>query len=214
MSCRRVHELLSAYIDGELAPEEACFVEKHLWRCDGCEAELESLRYTKRLLGELARQRPRAELERLLLQEAERLENRAPSSTVWESLRRLGETPIRPRAALATAALSLVTLWAATSHLSGTADEDRPQAGSRVPTGSVALVNSEGTIVGMLVRRPSHAGREAFVSPQLLDSDPLLTTSYRSVSYYRDAPSSSPPVFYSLGRPRPDQPLVLAGFAQ
>lgn len=209
MSCQRVHELLSAYIDGELAPEEACFVERHLWCCNGCEEELESLRYTKRLLGELARQRPRAELERLLLQEADRLENQPATVSVWESIRRFGETPIRPRVALATAALSLVTLWAATSRLGGPSEDELPIASSRVPAGSIALVNRRGTIVGMLVRRPS---RGTF-APQWMDSDPLLTASYRGIAPVRSASTPSQ-AFYSLNRPRADQPLVLAGFAQ
>ena len=210
MSCRRVHELLSAYIDGELVPEESCFVEGHLCRCSGCEAELESLRYTKRLLGELARQRPRAELERLLLHEALRIEQRVPADTLWEALRRLGETPIRPRAALATAALSLVTLWAATSRLGGGSEEERPPVAHGAPAGSIAVVDARGEVVGLLVPRTD---RPAFFVSPMLDSSPLLTATYRSEPSFRES-SLEKQAPYSIGRPRLDQMYLLAGFSQ
>ena len=209
MSCRRVHELLSAYIDGELAPEESCFVEKHLWQCDGCEAELESLRYTKRLLGELARQRPREELERLLLLEAERIEKRTPSDSLWEAIRRVGETPIRPRAALATAALSLATLWAATSQL-GTGSDDAVPSGT-APAGSYAVVNERGNIIGLIVPSRTRSFPGSFATRPFVDSDPLLTASFVCEA----TPAPPPPRYYfSLSRPRFEPAYVLAGAPQ
>ncbi len=45
-------ELLSAYIDGEVTPEEAARVEQHLPACQRCSEELESLRWTVNLLRE------------------------------------------------------------------------------------------------------------------------------------------------------------------
>ncbi|MFQ5340088.1 MAG: anti-sigma factor family protein [Anaerolineae bacterium] len=46
-------ELLSAYIDGEVTPDEATRVEQHLPTCRHCADELESLRWTVNLLREV-----------------------------------------------------------------------------------------------------------------------------------------------------------------
>lgn len=46
-------ELLSAYIDGEVTPDEASRVEEHLPSCSRCAEELESLRWTVNLLREV-----------------------------------------------------------------------------------------------------------------------------------------------------------------
>ncbi len=45
-------ELLSAYIDGEVTPDEVARVERHLPGCRRCAEELESLRWTVNLLRE------------------------------------------------------------------------------------------------------------------------------------------------------------------
>jgi len=49
---RRVHGLLSAYVDDELSSRDRSRVEQHLSQCAGCRADLHSLRWTKRLLGQ------------------------------------------------------------------------------------------------------------------------------------------------------------------
>ena len=49
----RVRTLLSSYIDGEVSASEARRVDAHLSGCDECVAELESLRATTTLLGQL-----------------------------------------------------------------------------------------------------------------------------------------------------------------
>jgi anti-sigma factor RsiW len=49
---RRVHELLSAYVDDELSSRDRSRVEQHLSLCADCRADLHSLRWTKRLLGQ------------------------------------------------------------------------------------------------------------------------------------------------------------------
>lgn len=50
---KRVEELLSAYIDGELPIEEATLVEKHLRDCSACTQNLETLRQTVSLMQQL-----------------------------------------------------------------------------------------------------------------------------------------------------------------
>jgi len=50
---QRVEEMLSAYIDGELTPEERARVERHLAQCEACARNLRTLRQTVGLLREL-----------------------------------------------------------------------------------------------------------------------------------------------------------------
>lgn len=50
---QRVQGMLSAYIDGELCPEEQALVKAHLAECESCARNLRTLRRTVELLGEL-----------------------------------------------------------------------------------------------------------------------------------------------------------------
>jgi hypothetical protein len=50
---KRVEEMLSPYLDGELSPKEQARVEKHLARCADCAQNLHTLRQTVALLGQL-----------------------------------------------------------------------------------------------------------------------------------------------------------------
>jgi anti-sigma factor RsiW len=58
MRCFDVQVELQAYVDGELSPERAALLERHLADCDGCRAELatEPAQLTARVM---ARVRPR-----------------------------------------------------------------------------------------------------------------------------------------------------------
>lgn len=50
---RRFQERLSAYLDGELAPDEAAALQVHLDSCDSCAAEFAGLRMASAALAEL-----------------------------------------------------------------------------------------------------------------------------------------------------------------
>jgi hypothetical protein len=50
---RRIKEMLSVYIDGELPPGDRARVEEHLAECAECAWELETLRQTVELVGQL-----------------------------------------------------------------------------------------------------------------------------------------------------------------
>ena len=50
---KRVEEMLSAYLDAELSPKEQARVEKHLARCADCAHNLQTMRQTVALLGQL-----------------------------------------------------------------------------------------------------------------------------------------------------------------
>jgi anti-sigma factor RsiW len=56
MTCERVLELLSDYLDGELSPAAMAGVQSHLRRCHGCEQEHRALRQTVQLLAVHGRQ--------------------------------------------------------------------------------------------------------------------------------------------------------------
>lgn len=50
----RIEEMLSAYMDGELAPAQQARVEAHLAECESCAQNLYTLRQTASLLGQLS----------------------------------------------------------------------------------------------------------------------------------------------------------------
>lgn len=144
MNCRKVSGLLSAYLDQELTGEEMLAVRAHLGDCPLCRSEHQSLSDTKRLLASLALQTPRADLEQLLLSDADRASRPWTSRLVpefvreWISFQRVaGADPFpeprqqpattgRLRPLAATALLSLAGLCLATAKLSGT-HEESPQ---------------------------------------------------------------------------------------
>jgi anti-sigma factor RsiW len=56
MTCERVLELLSDYIDGELSSAAVLGLQSHLKRCEGCESEHQALRRTVQLVALFGRQ--------------------------------------------------------------------------------------------------------------------------------------------------------------
>lgn len=111
MNCRRVSNLLSAYLDAELTGSEMLEIRAHLDHCPACRAEHQTLRDTKRLLASLALQAPRAEFEALLRTQVRR-DKHAPIR--WLPL--FGVVS-RPRPFVAAAALSFAALLLASAHL-------------------------------------------------------------------------------------------------
>jgi anti-sigma factor RsiW len=57
----RAEHLLSAYLDGELLPQESAAVQEHLLDCAACREAYDRLRAAKALLGELPVAEPPAE---------------------------------------------------------------------------------------------------------------------------------------------------------
>ena len=68
MNCRKVNNLLSAYIDGELTGADQLQVRLHLRTCGCCSEEHESLEETKQILARLSARTPNPELEDRILQ--------------------------------------------------------------------------------------------------------------------------------------------------
>jgi len=72
MNCKEICELLTAYLDGEVTPEERAYIEAHLPGCPQCHAELEALSATQ------------ASLRGVLESMAEEV---SPSPQAWEKVR-------------------------------------------------------------------------------------------------------------------------------
>ena len=53
LSCRELVELVTAYLEGALEPPARARFEQHLAECPGCQAYVEQMRTTIRLLGTL-----------------------------------------------------------------------------------------------------------------------------------------------------------------
>jgi anti-sigma factor RsiW len=51
LSCQEIVELVTDYLEGALEPEEHASVEQHLVGCTKCDAYLDQLRTTIRLVG-------------------------------------------------------------------------------------------------------------------------------------------------------------------
>ena len=62
MNCRRVVNLMSAFVDGELTGTEMLTIRRHIGDCPECARERESLRATKLALARLRTVRPRKDL--------------------------------------------------------------------------------------------------------------------------------------------------------
>jgi predicted anti-sigma-YlaC factor YlaD len=51
MTCRELVELITAYLERSLAPEQRERFDAHLAACEGCRAYLDQMRRTTQLLG-------------------------------------------------------------------------------------------------------------------------------------------------------------------
>jgi anti-sigma factor RsiW len=58
--CKQIEKMISAYVDGELSPDQKARVETELTRCEGCRAEYESVLRMRALVWEVFQQDLRA----------------------------------------------------------------------------------------------------------------------------------------------------------
>jgi anti-sigma factor RsiW len=80
MNCLEVRDSLSAWLDGELAPEVRALVDRHLQGCAGCRRELAQLEALEEALGALPVMAPAGLPDQVL----SRL--RRPRRQWWQSL--------------------------------------------------------------------------------------------------------------------------------
>jgi anti-sigma factor RsiW len=110
----RSERLLSAYLDGELSPQETAAVQEHLMDCAACREAYDGLRATKGLLGQLPLAEPPAEFWSAVRVPPRRAGPKRPSLRPWTALVR--------RPAWAVAAVLLVTTLAMVPLVKGTVD--------------------------------------------------------------------------------------------
>jgi len=77
MNCKEIYELLTAYLDGEVTPEEKANIDAHLAGCPQCRDEMEGLSETR---------------DNLRSALASMAEEAAPSPQAWEKIRNRLET--------------------------------------------------------------------------------------------------------------------------
>ena len=67
LRCNELVELVTPYLEGELTPAEAAWVDHHVALCPGCDAYLDQMRQTIALTGRLTPESvPEESVDRLL----------------------------------------------------------------------------------------------------------------------------------------------------
>jgi hypothetical protein len=164
-------------------------VRDHLHDCGACRDEHEALYETKRLVASLAFRAPRAELEALLMHEAERAEREAAggiAARLWAWLGGVGgpataELPLylRPRPVAATALLSIAGLWLASASLDGPGD------GALASSSGVVTFEPVTTVSSVVAVPPGNAAPPAaYVAPITVAwGAPSASSPYAQASY-------------------------------
>lgn len=110
MNCKAAREMLSPYLDRELAPQDREAVRMHLAQCDACRTEERDLRTLKGLLLGVRAPEPAADFEqRLMSRLREEAAVPAQARLTWPRLRPLVLGQIAGLAAAATLAFVVLT---------------------------------------------------------------------------------------------------------
>ncbi len=159
MNCRKVNNLLSAYMDNELAGVEQLQIRDHLRTCSCCNEEYESLLTTKRMLSRLSVQQPKQDLEQRILERIVAEGDRSPVgfrlSSWW------GLMPEPQRASLRAAALFGVFAFAAGLYVYSPLSKEPSQTAREVAAQPQPLQTvPAGSLQDMLaIQNSSEAGR-------------------------------------------------------
>ena len=122
MNCRRVMNLMSAYVDGELTGFEMLAIRRHLSECAECGEEHESVRLMKQAVARLRTVAPREEFADAILSRLDEVEIPRYQRLVY-SMANFVHRKLSPvAAALAASGIALVILSA------GGVDGVRPQS--------------------------------------------------------------------------------------
>lgn len=112
MNCRKIVNLMSAYVDGELTGAEMLEIRRHLSDCAECAEEHESLLLTKRALCRLRTVAPREHFAASLMSNLEIVEI-PPYQRVINTIARFAHRKLSPvAAALAASGVALVIMSA------------------------------------------------------------------------------------------------------
>lgn len=112
MNCRRVINLLSAYVDGELTGVEMLEIRRHLSGCPDCAQEHKAILFTKQAMSRLGNVTPRKEFVVALMANLDEVQV-SPFQKVVNTTMRYVHRRISPvAAALAASGFAMVVLSA------------------------------------------------------------------------------------------------------
>ena len=164
MNCRRVFNLMSAYMDGELTGAEMLEIRRHLSDCEDCAEEHESTRLVKQAMSRLRTVTPRKDFAELILAKLEVVETPAYQRLIDAAARFVHGRLSPVAAAIAASGVALMLLTA------GGIDQVTPQAGlsmASAPLRDVSFVCA--------IRQPNlsfASARPLVMASQLPDPDP------------------------------------------
>lgn len=172
-------EILSAYLDGELSPEEAASLEEHLSLCSECRHALAELRHMKEALMAIPPVEPPSELRGRIMS-AVKPENDFPGSGWLRSLWNRQRSPaIKARLSTVAGLMVLVmmvsiagTLWYADRHF-GLSLFSRKFS---------SLKEGEGLVTSYGMMPPDSSGAESARRAELSDSVPGILKQAQGVS--------------------------------
>ncbi len=67
LTCRKMVELITAYLEGALSEDDRALFDEHLRKCDGCDGYLEQMRTTIVMVGRLNTESVPPDVRRRLL---------------------------------------------------------------------------------------------------------------------------------------------------
>ncbi|MCL5102749.1 MAG: zf-HC2 domain-containing protein [Armatimonadetes bacterium] len=138
MNCRKVVNLMSAYVDGELTGTEMLEIRRHMSECSECSEEHESTLVTKRALSRLRTMTPREHFVASMMSSLEAVEIPRYQRLV-NSAARFAHRKLSPvAAALAASGVALVLMSA------GGMDNMQPPAGTEVVASAPFEMRSSG----------------------------------------------------------------------
>jgi predicted anti-sigma-YlaC factor YlaD len=194
VNCRKVNQLLSAYIDGELRGIEQRQVFEHVARCSDCDEEYESLLQMKRMLGCMRTHQPSPDLQARITyaitwDEAQSA-NRSPAM-IWMRLRLQAQDMFGPPRALGMGAVAMLGIFVLVHQLPVAAHSGAPstivwqQTPNSVTELTAGLTPSEPQ---RFFRPPSRSVVEPFVqehsgffpvNARSIEPAPAVSASYR-----------------------------------
>jgi len=147
MTCERVRQLLSDYLDGELSSAVTTRVQSHLYGCPACEREHRALRRTVQLLAAQGRQRIPVDCRDLVLARLREgaAAPSAPSQGAWWraflpdlSLPMPGPALVRASAVAGVALVCAGSAWLLRFQPTGNAGQQVARIGNGGPVRPVA----------------------------------------------------------------------------
>lgn len=151
MNCRKVQNLISAYVDCELPGLEMLAVRQHLHECKECNAEFEITLRVKRTLGSLTAKRPSDQLAAQIIHQLDYVSIPAYEHLFSSIRKRMGVHSGRLGFAVATAGILAAMFIVRPGEMQRTDVYGHPSLGS-IQIGSLVAEDSADTFSPSSVR--------------------------------------------------------------